>query len=71
MEVTFISLSLLGALVLCICRFLSKHNNFFKERGVEFEKPTIFFGNMFGCFMGWESEASVFDGLYEKFSREK
>lgn len=43
----------------------------FKNRGVEFEAPKIFFGNMLDIFLGRESEATMIENLYEKFSREK
>lgn len=49
-----------------------KSQNIFRDRGIEYEKPAIFFfGNMLDVFLGKISEESLFECLYEKFSREK
>lgn len=71
MDSTAVFFFLFVTFVCCVFIFLTRHNNFFKRRGVEFEKPTLFFGNLFGVFLDGESEASVIEYLYEKFSREK
>lgn len=70
METTLACLSLIAALVLSIYSFTYR-NNKFSLRGIEYQKPTIFFGNMLDVFLGKESEAATFENLYEKFSREK
>lgn len=71
MGVTWICLSLIVIVVLCIYIFLTRNDDCFKKRGVEFEKPKIFFGNMLNVFIGFETESSLFEYMFEKFSREK
>jgi hypothetical protein len=71
MEVTILLMLLIVCVIACIYKLLTKHNDVFKNRGVEYEKPTIFFGNMFSVFMGKMKETELFEHFYDKFSREK
>lgn len=71
MNTTLVCLSLIAGLVLCIVKFLSRNYEVFKNRGVEFEKPKLFFGNMLHVFLGRETEAALIENFYERFSREK
>lgn len=68
-----VAISTLIAFVLFFAyKFFTKQNEIFKQRGVAFEKPTFFFGNMFvDLIMGTEGEPTIFKHLYERFSREK
>lgn len=52
-------------------KLLTKNFQTFKQRGVEFEKPAFFFGNMLNCFLGSETERDTMKFLYEKHNREK
>lgn len=71
MNTTLVCLSLIAVLVLCIVKFLSRNYEVFKNRGVEFEKPKLFFGNLLHVFLGRETEAALIENFYERFSREK
>lgn len=71
MEASAVFISLLMILLLSIYKYLTRNDNFFRRRGVEFEKPKIFFGNMLDVFLGRETEAALFEHLYDMFSREK
>jgi hypothetical protein len=71
MEVMIGSMLLTVCVVACTYKLLTKHNDVFKNRGVEYEKPKVFFGNMFEVFMGTLKETELFEHLYERFSREK
>ncbi|CRK88205.1 CLUMA_CG001986, isoform A [Clunio marinus] len=51
--------------------FITRDKKLFELRGVEFDKPTIFFGNLWNVFRDIESEREVFERLYEKYDREK
>jgi hypothetical protein len=70
-EVMIWSMLLIVCVIACIYKLLTKHNDVFQNRGVEYEKPKVFFGNMFEVFMGRLKEAELFEYLYERFSREK
>lgn len=67
---TLLSISLV-LIVLGIYKFIARNNEVFKKRGVDFEEPSFFFGNMLDVFLGKIDEDSMFEYLYEKFSREK
>lgn len=71
MEVITVCLLCLAIVIGFILLLLTRNNDVFKKRGVEFEEPRIFFGNMFGVFTGKETESTLIESLYEKFSREK
>lgn len=66
-----ISIVILAAILLIIYRVFTKNNLVFKKRGIEFEHPTLLFGNMLNSFLGNESDQATFKYLYEKFDREK
>jgi cytochrome P450 family 9 len=71
MEGITVCLLFLAIAIGYIFLLLTKNNDVFKKRGVEFEEPRLFFGNMLSVFTGKESEISLIESLYEKFSREK
>lgn len=71
MEVITICLLLLAVVFSFIFRLLTKNSDIFKKRGVEYDEPIIFFGNMLNVFTGKESETSLIESMYERFAREK
>lgn len=72
MEVSSIVLiSLIVFVIACIHKVLTINHDVFKNRGVEYEKPKLIFGNMFAVFIGKLKEDELLKTIYEKFSREK
>jgi uncharacterized membrane protein len=62
---------ILSLALLMIYKKLTKHHNFFKLRGIECIKPTIFFGNMWEAVKDGEDYESVVKELYKEFRNEK
>lgn len=70
-EMSTVFLLLTVLLVLCVYKLLTRKHDVFKRRGVVYQKPIVFFGNMFDAFVWGESLDSAIGILYERFSREK
>lgn len=66
-----VSIIILAALLLIFYKLFTKNFLVFKKRGIEFEHPTLLFGNMLNSFLGNETDQATFKYLYEKFDREK
>lgn len=66
-----VSIVIVAALLLITYKLLTKNFLVFKKRGIEFEHPTLLFGNMLNSFLGNETDQATFKYLYEKFDREK
>lgn len=71
MDLAIIELALFLLVLLVIYKFLTRNDDFFKKRGVKFEKPSLLFGNLLPMFTGRETGMSLFENIYKKFDDEK
>lgn len=71
MEFSVVEILLLLILLLGLYKFLTRNNDFFKNRGVKFMKPMLLLGNTFDLISGREDGASIMLSFCRKFPNEK
>lgn len=73
METSFSAIFLILVLlfIACIYKTITKRNNYFQLRGIAYNKPLIFFGNMWEALIDHDDYESVVDEFYRKFRNEK
>lgn len=58
-------------IIIGIYYLITKKNNYFKERGVNFLKPIPFFGNMFDVSISRRNLPQIIQHSYDKFAESK
>lgn len=59
-----------AALVLLVYYYLTSTYDFWKNRGVNGPKPSLFFGNFKALFLGQQSNADFSKAIYDEFKSE-